>query len=279
MVDGYNFAVEFIKEKTGYNDTLKTAGLLMGDYVVSTIKQQIRRPLITQTNGFIEDIDTFLTPGHLGLNLDREGLLNFDTNIFDEAIAEDYMSVLALIGADKSGSSDSNTIEFNNAHSDYTTAGSYRVKVTYDASGNIDTASIKLSSENDSQYRAATISGNIIIGDSTFDTNSDPVYPEHSLQLTAPTTGTPSSTVYATVMVKQGFTGAIEEALDNMLKITTGSIQLDQKHMDKQIKALQDKIDREEILLTKREDRLVGRFSRLEKNLALIQQQMASFGF
>ncbi|MBC8472441.1 MAG: flagellar filament capping protein FliD [Planctomycetes bacterium] len=279
LVDGYNFAVEFIHEKTGYNDTLKTAGLLMGDYVVSTIKQQIRRPLITQTNGFIEDIDTFLTPGHLGLKLDREGILSFDSNVFDEAIAEDYMSVLALIGADKTGSSDSNTIKFYDAHSDYTTAGSYRVKVTYDASGNIDTASIKLSSENDSQYRAAMISGNIITGDSTFDTNSDPVYPEHSLQLTALTTGTPSSTIYATVMVKQGFAGAIEEALDNMLKVTTGSIQIDQKHVDNQIKALQDKIDREETLLTKREERLVGRFARLEKNLSLIQQQMSSFGF
>jgi flagellar hook-associated protein 2 len=279
MVDGYNFAVEFIQEKTGYNDTLKTAGLLMGDYVVSTIRQLIRTPLITQTNGFIEDIDTFLTPGHLGLELDREGMLSFDANVFDEAIAEDYMSVLALIGADKTGSSDSNTIEFYGAHSNYTTAGSYRVKVTYDASGNIDTASIKLSSENDSLYRAATISGNIITGDSTFDTNSDPVYPEHSLQLTAPATGTASSTIYATVRVKQGFAGAIEEALDNMLKVTTGSIQIDQKHVDKQIEALQDKIDREEILLTKREDRLVGRFARLEKNLALIQQQMASFGF
>jgi flagellar capping protein FliD len=278
MVDGYNFAVEFIQEKTGYNDVLKTAGLLMGDYVVSTIKQQIRSPLITQTNGFIEDIDTFLTPGHLGLNLDREGILSFDTNVFDEAIADDYMGVLALIGADKTGSSDSNNIEFYDAHSDYTTAGSYRIKVTYDASGNIDTASIKLSSENDSQYRAATISDNIITGDSTFDDNSDPVYPENSLQLTAPTTGTPSSTIYATVRVKQGFAGAIEEALDNMLKITTGSIQIDQKHVDNQIEALQDKIDREEVLLIKREDRLVARFSRLEKNLALIQQQMSGLG-
>ncbi|MDT8301855.1 MAG: flagellar filament capping protein FliD, partial [Sedimentisphaerales bacterium] len=279
MVDGYNFAVEFIQEKTGYNDTLKTAGLLMGDYVVSTIKQQIRRPLITQTNGFVEDVDTFLTPGHLGLKLDREGTLSFDSNVFDEAIAEDYLSVLALIGADKTGSSDSNSIEFNSAHSNYTTAGSYMVKVTYDGSGNINTASIKLSSESDSQYRAATISGNIITGDSTFDTNSDPVYPEHSLQLTAPTTGTPGSTIYATIMVKQGFAGAIEEALDNMLKVTTGSIQIDQKHVDNQIKALQDKIDREETLLMKREDRLIGRFARLEKNLSLIQQQMSAFSF
>ncbi len=279
MVDAYNFAVEYIKEKTGFNDILKTAGLLMGDYVVSTIRQQIRTPLIVQTNGFIEDIDTFLTPGHLGFQLDREGLLSLDMNVFDEAIAEDYMGVLAIIGADKTGSSDSNTIEFYGASSNYTTAGSYRVKVTYDASGNIDTASIKLSSENDSQYRAATISGNIITGDSTFDDNSNPVYPEHSLQLTAPTTGTLSSTIYATVRVKQGFTGTIEDALDNMLKVTTGSIQIDQKHVDTQIKNLQNKIEFEEERLTKKEERLIGRFARLERNLALIQQQMGALGF
>jgi len=274
MVDGYNFAVDFIQEKTGYNDTLKTAGLLMGDYIVSTIKQQIRRPLITQTNGFIEDVDTFLTPGHLGLKLDREGTLSFDSNVFDEAIADDYMGVLALIGADKTGSSDSNTIEFYDAHSDYTTAGSYDVEVVV-SGGAITSAKIKLSTE--STYRDATYSGNIVTGNSTFDGNGDPTYAENSLQLSVDLSQ--DGTFTSTVMVKQGFAGAIEEALDNMLKVTTGSIQIDQKHVDNQIQALQDKIDREETLLTKREDRLIGRFARLEKNLSLIQQQMSAFSF
>lgn len=274
MVDGYNFAVEFIQEKTGYNDILKTAGILMGDYVVSTIKQQIRSPLITQTNGFIEDIDTFLTPGHLGLELDREGTLSFDANVFDEAIAEDYMSVLALIGADKTGSSDSNTIEFYDAHSDYTTAGNYDVEVVV-SGGAITSAKIKLSTE--STYRNATYSDNIVTGISTFDDNGAPTYPENSLQLSVDLSQ--DGTFTATVSVKQGFAGAIEDALDKMLKVTTGSIQIDQKHVDDQIKALQDKIDREEEILVKREERLIARFSRLEKNLALIQQQMSSLGF
>ena len=273
LVDGYNFAVEFIQEKTGYNDVLKTAGILMGDYVVSTIKQQIRSPLITQTNGFIEDIDTFLTPGHLGLELDRDGLLSFDANVFDEAIAEDYMSVLAIIGADKTGSSDSNTIEFYGASSDYTTAGSYDVEVIV-SSGAITSAKIKLSTE--STYRNATYSGNIVTGISTFDNNGDPTHPENALQLSVDLSQ--NGTFTASVRVKQGFAGAIENALDKMLKITTGSIQIDQKHVDNQIEALQDKIDREENLLTKREERLIARFSRLEKNLALIQQQMSSLG-
>ncbi len=273
LVDGYNFAVQFIQEKTGYNDILKTAGLLMGDYVVSTIHQQIRSPLITQTNGFIEDIDSFLTPGHLGLNLDRDGILSFDANEFDEAIAEDYLGVLALIGADKTGSSDSNTIEFYDAHSDYTRAGSYDVEVQI-TGGAITSAKIKLSTE--STYRNATYSGNIVTGDSTFDDNGAPVNPENSLQLSIDLSQ--NGTFNSTVRVKRGFTGAIEDALDNMLKVTTGSIQIDQKHADKQIEALQDKIDREEDLLTKREERLIARFSRLERNLALIQQQMSALG-
>jgi len=274
LVDSYNFAVQFIQEKTGYNDVLKTAGILMGDYVVSTINQQIRSPIITQTNGFIEDIDSFLTPGHLGLNLDRDGILSFDANEFDEAIAEDYLGVLALIGADKTGSSDSNTIEFYGAHSEYTTAGSYDVEVKI-TGGVITSAKIKLSTE--STYRTATYSSNIITGDSTFDDNGNPTYPENSLQLSVDLTT--DGTFAATVRVKQGFAGAIEDALDRMLKVTTGSIQIDQKHVDDQIEALQDKIEREEDLLTKREERLIARFSRLEKNLALIQQQMSALGF
>ena len=75
MVDAYNAAVAYIKEKTGYNDVLKTAGTLMGDYVVSTIQSQLYTPLIAQTRGFIQDIDSFLMPGQIGLKLDGDGTL------------------------------------------------------------------------------------------------------------------------------------------------------------------------------------------------------------
>ena len=62
-----------------------------------------------------------MMPGQIGLELDRDGVLSLDTNAFDEAISEDYMGVLALIGADKTGSSTSNTVGFYGASSDYTT--------------------------------------------------------------------------------------------------------------------------------------------------------------
>ena len=274
MVDAYNLAVVYIQEKTGFNNTLKTGGVLMGDYVVSTIRSQIRTPLIAQTNGFIEDIDNFLMPGQIGLELDKDGVLNLDTNVFDEAIAEDYMGVLAVIGADKTGSSNSNTIQFYQASSNYTTAGNYDVEVTV-SGGAITNARIKLSTE--STWRDATYSGNIITGDSTFDDNGDPMYPENALQLSADLSQ--DGTFTATVRVKQGFAGAIEDSLDNMLKATTGSIQIDQEHVDDQIEEIQEKIELEEYRLTVREERLIARFARLERTLALIQNQMAALGF
>jgi flagellar hook-associated protein 2 len=273
MVNAYNLAVVYIQEKTGFNDVLKTAGILMGDYVVSTFRSQIRTPLIAQTGGFVEDIDTFLMPGQIGLELDKDGVLSLNTNVFDEAIAEDYMGVLAVIGADKTGSSDSNTIKFYQASSSYTTAGTYNVEVVV-TGGAITSAKIKTSAE--STWRSATYSSNIVTGNSTFDDNGDPVYPENGLQLSVDLSQ--NGTFTATVRVKQGFAGAIEDALDDMLRATTGSVQIDQEHVDDQIEYLQEKIELEEYRLTLREQRLISRFSRLESTLALIQNQMAALG-
>ncbi|MFQ6034254.1 MAG: flagellar filament capping protein FliD [Sedimentisphaerales bacterium] len=273
MIEAYNAAIVYIQEKTGYNDVLKTAGVLMGDYIVSTINSQLYTPLIAQTSGFVQDIDTHLMPGHIGLELDRDGVLSLDTNIFDQAIAEDYMGVLAIIGADKTGSSDSNTIEFYGASSDYTTAGTYDVQVVV-SGASITSAKIKLSTE--STYRDATYSGNIVTGDSSFDDNGDPVYPENSLQLSVDLSQ--DGTFTATVRVKQGFAGAIEDALNKMLQVTTGSLQIDQDYVADTIADLQERIELEEYRLTRRESRLVDRFARLERTLALLQNQMVALG-
>ena len=273
MIIAYNSAVKFIKEKTGYNEVNKTAGVLMADYVVSTIRYKFREPLIEQTAGFIQDIDTFLTPLNIGLELDRDGVLSLDMNEFDEAIAEDYMGVLAVIGADKTGSSTSDIIEFYGAHTGYTTAGEYDVQVTV-SGGAITSAQIKLSSE--STYRDATYSGNIVTGNSTFDTNGDPVYAENSLQLSVDLSTDDDYT--ATVRVKQGFTGKIEDHIDRMLKATTGSFPISKEHIEDQIEQLEEKIELEEYRLTQRETRLIRRFAHLEKVLALLQNQMAAAG-
>ena len=82
----------------------------------------------------------------------------------------------------------------------------------------------------------------------------------------------------ATIRVKQGFTGKIEDQIDKMLKATVGSLIIDQDHVEDQIEMLEDKIELEEYRLVKAEDRLVARFARLEKTLTLLQHQMVTAG-
>jgi flagellar capping protein FliD len=70
----------------------------------------------------------------------------------------------------------------------------------------------------------------------------------------------------------------VQDALDNMLKATTGSIQIDREHVDDQIGMLQEKIDLEDYRLTKKEESLKAQYARLEKTLTLLQSQMNALG-
>jgi flagellar capping protein FliD len=273
MVTAYNAAVAFLQEKTGYNEALKQAGVLMGDSVVSNISDYLRVPLVQQTRGFVTDRDSFLMPGQIGLEFDRDGMLSLDTNAFDEAIAQDYMGVLALIGADKTGSSDNNTIGFYSASGNYTTAGTYNVEVTI-VGGVITSARIKRGDE--TTWRNASFQDNMVTGDGTFDDHGDPLYPENGLQLSVDRSQ--DGTFTATVRVKQGFTGALEDTLDRILKATTGTLPLDQTRVEDQIKRLQERIETEQERLTRKEASLVAKFARLEKTLALLQNQMQALG-
>ncbi len=142
------------------------------------------------------------------------------------------------------------------------------------AGGAITSARIKLAGE--STWRNATVSGNIVTGDSTFNEKGAPVNPENGLQLSVDLSQ--DGTFAATVRVKQGFAGAMEDVLDRILNAATGTLSLDQDHVDDQIKHLQDQIETEEQRLTAREERLVARFARLEKTLAMLQNQMAALG-
>lgn len=271
-VEAYNEVVAYIDKNTSYDKDAGEAGILMSDQTISNMLNNLRRTLIQRTSGFVIDVDAFLMPGQIGLKLDRDGLLNLDSSALSDALSKDYLGVLALIGADKSGSSDSNTIEFYSASSDNTTAGAYDVEVTV-SGGAITNARMKLKSE--TTWRDATFSENIVMGDTTYN-EYGPVYPESGLALTVDLTKNGTHT--ATVRVKQGFTGAMEDALDSILKTTNGMLTLDQKEVQKQIDRLQDQIDREEERLKGVEERLTSKYARLEKVLTLLQNQTAALG-
>jgi flagellar capping protein FliD len=274
IVSAYNAALAFYEEKTGYNQDTKVAGELMGDAVVSSVADDLRGLLIQRAGGFLSGVDRYTIPGQLGLELDKEGKLTLDADALGEAIADDYAGVLALIGADKTGSSDSNTIAFYDASSDNTAAGTYNVEVII-AGGVIISARIK--PEGERTYHNATVQGNTITGNSTFDPDSGrPLYPENGLRLRVDRSQ--DGTFTATVRVQQGFAGAMTDALDRILDATTGALPVDRQSIDDQIQHLQDQITAEQDRLTRKQSALIAKFARLEKTLALLQNQMAALG-
>ncbi|MHC4124711.1 MAG: flagellar filament capping protein FliD, partial [Planctomycetota bacterium] len=150
--------------------------------------------------------------------------------------------------------------------------------VEYDAElGNIITeAKIKLSTE--STYRDATWPNWIVNGNSDFDDNGNPLYPENGLQLSVDLTdigqyGTDEDPIV--VHVKQGIAGALEDLLDKVLE-ADGRLDISKDILDDKITAMARRIENEENRLNDVETRLINKFARLEKTLAMMQQQMGA---
>ncbi len=273
MVGAYNSLITFLAEKTDYNSETKKMGILSGDIAVSFIKTQANNPIVGIVPGFTDTIDTLIQAFDIGITLDGAGKMKFNTSTFNDAIKEDFMGVLELLGADGTGNSDGDIIKFYAASTKYTTAGTYDVEVVVadvDGSNWITSAKIKLSSE--SVYRDATWPGGLVTGNSEFG-NNGPLYPENGLQLTVDLSD--EGTFTETVRVKQGFAGALEDLLTEIIK-TDGRLDISEDIVEDRITDMESTIRREEDRLELKETRLIQKYARLEKTLAMLQQQMSA---
>jgi flagellar capping protein FliD len=272
MVTAYNDLITELKSKTEYDTEAKKMGILSNDIAVSFIKFQTRDPFIGIADGFVDTIDSFVQASDIGLSIDGAGMMEFDTDEFNDAINDNFDDVLELLGATKSGNSSSTVIQFYNANDKYTTAGTYDVEVDI-ASNTITDVRIKLSSE--STWRDnATWPNNLVSGNSDFDDDGNPLYPENGLQLTVNPSQS-DGTYTATVNVKQGMAGALEDLLDEILE-GDGRFDISKEILDDKITAMARRIENEENRLNNVETRLIQKYARLEKTLAMMQEQMAA---
>jgi len=243
---------------------------LSNDVAVSLIKSQMKAPFLGAITGFTSE-DTYFQASDLGLSFDGYGQMTFNTTTFNDALEDNYTSVINLLGATARGNTDSEVIEFYNASERHTTPGTYDVQVTV-AGGVITSAQIKLSSE--STYRDMTIDGSLIEGDDSFDdTGYNPVYAENGLFLNVDLSTDGDFT--ATLRVKQGLAGALEETLDDIIE-TDGRLDVSKDSLQDQIESLETTINRENQRLEDIEDRLIQKFARLEKALTDLQYQMSA---
>ncbi len=281
MITAYNEIVKFVQEKADYDAETKTRPILYGDYSITTIRSQIKTPFIFAADGFTTN-DSFTMPKDIGLTINSDDLLELDSNDFDEAISDDYLGVLALVGAMKTGSSAGEyaaSIKFYAAGT-YTEGGGYDVRVYGIQGDSITKVEIKTTDEDWSEARtvdAGNIDGNMVTCNSEFDDNGNPLYPENSLTFTVDLDDLIDDLNYieATIYVKQGFAGGIKETLDDILAYN-GRIPISKMSISDYIDRLNEQIETEQKRLETYEDRLVLKFARLEKALQMINQQMAA---
>ncbi len=276
MVAAFNNLVDFLAEYTEYDREEKKMGILSNNLAVRLIKSQMKLPFIGVVLGFA-DPDKFLEARDIGLIVTGDGKLELDTDIFEDAVNQEkgFESVIDLLGAAAKGDSDSTTIEFYAASDKYTTVGTYDVKVTI-TGGVITSAEIKLTTESEEQYREADIlKTNLFMGNSKFDEDGQPLYPENGLQITVKLTT--DGDFEAKVRVKQGCVGTLEDLLVETVE-SGGRLKIAEDIIADQIKAIGKRIVSEEARLEDARDRLVEKFARLERTLAMLQEQLSAAG-
>ncbi|MGD0785213.1 MAG: flagellar filament capping protein FliD [Sedimentisphaerales bacterium] len=270
LATAYNDLITALKSNTEYNATAKKMGILSDDLGVSLLNAQSRSPFVGIAKGFIDGTDSFVQASDIGLTIDGAGMMQFDTTKFSDAANKDFNGVLDLLGATKSSDSQSGVVQFYAASSKYTTAGTYNIQVDID-NHQITRVGIKKSTESTFRYNSTWLN-NLVTGISTFDANGNPVYPENGLQLTVDLTQ-PQSTYTATISVKQGIVGALDDLIGKELA-SSGPLDVSKNTLDDESAAMQKKIDDEQTRLDTYKQTLVDKYARLEQTLTLIQQQM-----
>jgi len=273
LVNSYNTIQKKVDEYTGYDATNKKSGILQGDETLNGVLFSIRSDLLGQAAGFADGSDSYTLASQIGITVDRDGVMELDTSVLDDALESDYLGVLSFIGADRSGASDSDYIQFHGAYVK-TAPGVYETQVNFDTdTGDIVTAYIR--KEGESIWRPMDIDpvNNLVTGQA----KQDEVY----LSLTAIWDGQVEEGGIrhqeATVRLRQGIGGTLYERLDTMTAAKTGIFAVKDTYIEAQIKAIASNIESKQRALADQEERLRARYARLEAMLSQMDSQRAAF--
>ena len=123
MANKFNTLMTELEKQTEYNAETKQMGILSNDIAISFIKQQARNLFIGILDGFVDTRDDFIQASDIGITFDGAGMMEFDKDVFNDAVNKNYADVLEVLGATKSGNSTSSIVQFHDASDKYTTAG------------------------------------------------------------------------------------------------------------------------------------------------------------
>ncbi|SIQ30081.1 flagellar filament capping protein FliD [Halanaerobium kushneri] len=96
FVDQYNSVMDFMNSKSGYDSETEEGGILQGDGTVMRLQMRLRE-LVTSK---VKDSGAYKTLTSLGIEIDRDGVMSFDSAKFTEALENSPEEVMSIFNAE-----------------------------------------------------------------------------------------------------------------------------------------------------------------------------------
>ena len=125
VVDKYNALHDVFKTTSSFDSVDNVAGALLGDTILLGLKTQLSGLISGTVAGLSADLNTLF---ELGISTNKDGTLDFDGDVFDQALADNGLSAIGRVVAFSAAATDSqiDVISFN----DTVATGSYAVNIT-----------------------------------------------------------------------------------------------------------------------------------------------------
>ena len=128
FIDGYNGLMETVNNLSSYDTEDNSVGILIGDFTVRSITNQLRSVLSTTVSQLSSNVQSL---ADIGIKTIDDGFLKLDSTVFDAALANTPDDVASLFSAQ--GRATDSGIAYL-ASSSSTTKGTYSVDITNMAS-------------------------------------------------------------------------------------------------------------------------------------------------
>jgi len=265
FVAAFNEIRDYIKEKTSYNTDTDTAGILLGNYAVDTMKNRLNEIIYSKPSGFRDGYDTYIILAQIGIytdtesGSDTEGKLIIDEEALDEALANDSQAVSNIFSEYFTGRSAHEKLVYEGYIDTITEAGTYEIKFT---AGSPPSGHMRLKGTAE-WHDAVWESGSETL-------TGDYGYPEAGLVVKITDT---SVSFTGEIDLKRGIAGDLKTELDLLTDSEDGPLAVLERNYQDIIDSAQNKIEREEKRISLLEERLKERYARLEQLLSELNGQ------
>ena len=283
FVDEYNSILDYIDEitKVVLNEDgeaqMQAAGVLVGNYAVNMLRSALRSFVGGRASGFDADGDMFSLLTQVGLesnHLTRR--LDFDRNVFIEALNTNESDVVRLFSADSEASLSTRgfSIEPGILGMDNYLPGNYSFDITYTTDNKIASVTMYDPTTNQTYRSGSTIEPQEIRISDDGMSFSIHVGGAKNMIINNVQIGIADPVKNFTMTVKDGKAKSFDEEINKLFDETTGITKVLERNYEHIISNIDKRIEREYMRILQVKKRLEIRFARLETNMANWNGQM-----